>query len=117
MFGGDAGGDAAPATKRFVAAKVFPWSAVDSVGGAYTHPSVYAAGARRELRRPAYDGALFFAGEAANVKCNPCMQGAVTTGLEAAAAAAAARAARTGTPLPDGFGEEDWFVEGFGSDD
>ena len=64
-----------------------------SVGGAYTHPSVYAAGARRELRRPAYEGALFFAGEAANVKCNPCMQGAVTTGLEAAAAAAAARGA------------------------
>ena len=51
------------------------------------------------------------------MKCNPCMQGAVTTGLEAAAAAAAARAARTGTPLPDGFGQEDWFVEGFGSDD
>ena len=116
MFGGDAGGDAAPATKRFVAAKVFPWSAVDSVGGAYTHPSVYAAGARRELQKPEYDGALFFAGEAANVKCNPCMQGAMTTGLEAAAAAAAERAARTGTPLPEGFGEEDWFVECFGSD-
>ena len=124
MFGGEekaasgvAAKLAAPASNAFVAAKTFPWSAVASVGGAYTHPSVYAAGARRELRRPAYDGALFFAGEAANVKCNPCMQGAVTTGLEAAAAAAAARAARTGTPLPDGFGEEDWFVEGFGSDD
>ena len=123
MFGGEkkAGGDAAklaaPASNAFVAAKTFPWSAVASVGGAYTHPSVYAAGARRELRKPAYEGALFFAGEAANVKCNPCMQGAMTTGLEAAAAAAAARAARTGTPLPDGFGQEDWFVEGFGSDD
>jgi hypothetical protein len=114
MFGGDK--NAAPATKRFVAAKVFPWSAVDSVGGAYSHPSVYAAGARRELQKPEYDGALFFAGEAANVKCNPCMQGAMTTGLEAAAAAAAERAARTGTPLPEGFGEEDWFVECFGSD-
>ena len=114
MFGGEkkAGGDAAklaaPASNAFVAAKTFPWSAVASVGGAYTHPSVYAAGARRELRKPAYEGALFFAGEAANVKCNPCMQGAMTTGLEAAAAAAAERAARTGTPLPEGFGEEDW---------
>ena len=74
-----------PATKRFVAAKVFPWSAVDSVGGAYSHPSVYAAGARRELQKPEYDGALFFAGEAANVKCNPCMQGAMETGLRVAA--------------------------------
>ena len=114
MFAGDE--EAAPATKRFVSAKVFPWSAVDSVGGAYTHPSVYAAGARRELQKPEYDGALFFAGEAANVKCNPCMQGAMTTGLEAAAAAAAERAARAGTTLPEGFGEEDWFVECFGND-
>ena len=122
MFGGEkkAGGDAAklaaPASNAFVAAKTFPWSAVASVGGAYTHPSVYAAGARRELRRPATKARCSSRGSR-ELKCNPCMQGAVTTGLEAAAAAAAACAARTGTPLPDGFGQEDWFVEGFGSDD
>ena len=112
MFGDEHGvaNETAPARTRFVAAKAFAWSGVDSVGGAYTHPSVYAAGARRALRQSEYDGALFFAGEAANVKCNPCMQGAVTTGLDAAAAAAAARAARTGTPLPEGFGDERWFV-------
>ena len=114
MFGGEkengATGEAAPATTRFVAAEAFPWSGVDTVGGAYTHPSVYAAGARRELQKPEYDGALFLAGEAANVKCNPCMQGAVTTGLEAAAAAAAERASRTGKPTPEGFGDERWFV-------
>lgn len=116
MFGGEgsATGEPNPSRSRFLDAKIHAWSAVGTVGGAYSHPSVYAAGARRVLQSPEWDGRLRFAGEATNPKCNPCMHGAIGTGLEAATGLAADFVARRGGRLPAKFGSTEWFVDSFG---
>lgn len=54
------------------------------MGGAYTYPTLGAeAGDRAALAAPVA-GKLFFAGEATNEDCNPCMQGAMDTAARAA---------------------------------
>jgi hypothetical protein len=134
MFGTVA--DPKPSRRRMTGAHVHDWSAETHVLGAYTHPTVDAAGARQArstriapvvlsqrahlsaragsslvsipddtprstpfnaaadafrrrpdaqvLAAPVGDW-LFFAGEATHVGVNPCMQGAMETGVRAAA--------------------------------
>ena len=115
MFGGESSttGETKPSRSRFVDSLIYPWSEVSSVGGSYTHPSVFAAGARLELQKGEYNDTLFFAGEAVNVECNPCMQGAISTGLNAARLAATNQSMLTNKPLPTNWGTEENFVESF----
>ena len=80
MFGGKG---ESPSRARFVASHVADWSAVETAGGAYTYPTLHAAGSRAALAAPERD-AVFFAGEATHVGVNPCMQGAMETGTRAA---------------------------------
>jgi hypothetical protein len=82
MFGTVA--DPKPSRRRMTGAHVHDWSAETTVLGAYTHPTLDAAGARQVLAAPVGDW-LFFAGEATHVGVNPCMQGAMETGVRAAA--------------------------------
>lgn len=81
MFGGK--GEGSPSRARFVASHVADWSSVETAGGAYTYPTLHAAGSRAALAAPERD-AVFFAGEATHVGVNPCMQGAMETGIRAA---------------------------------
>lgn len=53
------------------------------MGGAYTYPTLRASGQRAVLAAPVGDD-IFFAGEATHPGVNPCMQGAMETGLRAA---------------------------------
>ena len=63
--------------------------------GAYTYPSPGAFGERGVLGAPV-GGKLFFAGEATQTGCNPCLQAAMETGARAAKEVAAS----LGAPRP-----------------
>ena len=82
MFGTAA--DPKPSRGRLTGSYVADWSAEQTVEGAYTYPSFGAMGSRGVLAAPVGDK-LFFAGEATHAGVNPCMQGAMETGLRAAA--------------------------------
>ena len=60
------------------------WSRERLVQGAYTHPTVN-AGDSRTLLAASVSNILFFAGEATHTGVNPCLQGAMETGVRAAA--------------------------------
>ncbi len=83
MFGEHAG-EPAPSRARLVDWRFHDWASAPHVGGAYTHPSVGAAGAREKLAASEWGGALVFAGEATHAGVNPCMQAAMETGIRAA---------------------------------
>ena len=63
--------------------------------GAYSHPTLGAAGKRAALAQPVGD-ALYFAGEATHEGVNPCIHGAMETGERAAAAVCASLKAAGG---------------------
>jgi hypothetical protein len=81
---------------------------------AFIVSSVFAVGSRHELQKSEWDGRLCFAGEATNSECNPCMQGAVQTGLAAALEAATQMFKVASKPLPADWGTEGDFVRSFG---
>jgi len=116
MFGGlsSVTKELQPSRARFVDSKIHVWSEERTVGGGYTHPSVFAVGSRHELQKSEWDGRLCFAGEATNSECNPCMQGAVQTGLAAALEAATQMFKVASKPLPADWGTEGDFVRSFG---
>jgi len=65
------------------------WASHPHTYGAYSHPTLGAAGQRAALAREAHGGALLFAGEASHLGINPCIHGAMETGERAADQAAA----------------------------
>ena len=67
--------------REVVASHVADWSAVETAGGAYTYPTLHAAGSRGPAA-PERD-AVFFAGEATHVGVNP-HAGGDETGTRAA---------------------------------
>ncbi|KAJ1481063.1 amine oxidase [Baffinella frigidus] len=71
-----------PATKVCSAFLVRDWGKAPYARGAYTYPSPDGFGMRPLLAEPV-GGRLFFAGEATQTGCNPCMQAAMETGLRA----------------------------------
>ena len=81
MFGTES--DPKPSRARLTGSHVADWSKEQLVGGAYTYPSLRSSGYRGVLAAPVGDE-LFFAGEATHVGVNPCMQGAMETGMRAA---------------------------------
>ncbi|KAG2437442.1 hypothetical protein HXX76_006092 [Chlamydomonas incerta] len=82
-------GDARPASSSLVKCQIVDWSQEKYVGGAYSYPTLGAeAGDRAALAAPVA-GKLFFAGEATNEDCNPCIQGAMDTAARAATQIAA----------------------------
>lgn len=72
-----------PASCYFTGGCIINWAEEPYIYGGYTHPSISAHGARATLAE-GLDGKLFFAGEATHAGVNPCMQGAIETGLRAA---------------------------------
>ncbi|KAK3272903.1 hypothetical protein CYMTET_18830 [Cymbomonas tetramitiformis] len=78
-----------PASTAFTGGHVANWSKQKFIRGAYSFPTVGAAGCREALAAP-IGGRLFFAGEATHVGVNPCLQAAMETGLRAAAEVTAA---------------------------
>lgn len=82
-FGGAKGGK--PGTDSFVRGFVKDWSKEPYIEGAYTSPSLGARPGDRALIAESQGGVLFFAGEHTNSSLNPCVQGAMQTGAEAAA--------------------------------
>jgi monoamine oxidase len=82
MFGTET--DPKPSRSRLTGSYVADWRREELVGGAYTYPTLHAFGSREVVAAP--DGeSVFFAGEATHPGVNPCMQGAMETGLRAAA--------------------------------
>ena len=82
MFGSEP--NARPSLSRLTGSNVAAWRNAELVGGAYTYPTLHAFGSREVVAAP--DGeSVFFAGEATHPGVNPCMQGAMETGLRAAA--------------------------------
>ena len=73
-----------PATTACVAFKINDWSQDLFARGAYTYPSPGCLPERTRLAEPLYDHRIFFAGEATNSDLNPCLQGAMDTGIDAA---------------------------------
>ena len=73
----------APASAACTGFIVQDWSTEALAKGAYSHPSLGAHGMRSALSTPV--GGLFFAGEATQEDINPCVQGAMETGMRAAA--------------------------------
>ena len=71
------------------------WAAQPHAFGAYSHPTLGAAGKRTALAQPVGD-ALYFAGEATHEGVNPCIHGAMETGERAAAAVCASLKAAGG---------------------
>jgi len=82
MFGTPA--DPRPAQRAFVRGYVRDWSKAPFIGGAYTHPTLGAKVGDRDLIAANVGGAVFFAGEHAQLDMNPCLQGAMETGVRAA---------------------------------
>ncbi|KAJ1619998.1 hypothetical protein T492DRAFT_1081337 [Pavlovales sp. CCMP2436] len=77
-----------PASDALVGQLVCNWQAQPFAHGAYSHPTLDALGARQVIGEPlgARGGLVHFAGEAVNVGVNPCVNGAMATGLDAARA-------------------------------
>ena len=75
--------DPQPATDRVVGAAFVDWRSEEFARGGYTFPSPGCLPLRAALREPV-DGTLFFAGEHVTEGINPCVQGAVASGFEAA---------------------------------
>ncbi|KAL2608486.1 hypothetical protein R1flu_027059 [Riccia fluitans] len=71
-----------PASSFFSGGVIVNWADRSFIRGGYSHPSVNAGGARRELAKPV--GNIFFAGEATHPGVNPCLQAAIDTGRRAA---------------------------------
>ena len=71
-----------PATQACTGFLVQDWSQEALAKGAYSHPTLGAHGKRQALTRPM--GNVFFAGEATQEDINPCVQGAMQTGIRAA---------------------------------
>ena len=76
-----------PATDACEGYLVKNWQAHPRTHGAYSHPTLHAAGARAWLNQP--HGAILFAGEACHEGGNPCVHGAMETGEKAAERACA----------------------------
>lgn len=74
--------DPHPASKACAGFLVQDWSKEPFAKGAYSHPSLGAYGKRDALSTPM--GNVFFAGEATQEGLNPCVQGAMETGVRAA---------------------------------
>ncbi|KAJ7559120.1 hypothetical protein O6H91_04G070700 [Diphasiastrum complanatum] len=72
-----------PASYYFQGGCVINWADEVYIGGGYSHPSFNAHGARSTLAEPVLEK-LYFAGEATHPGVNPCMQGAIDTGVRAA---------------------------------
>jgi monoamine oxidase len=81
MFGTAA--EPRPASSACDGFLVKDWSAHPRTYGAYSHPTLGAAGQRSALGLAAH-GAIFFAGEACHEGINPCVHGAMETGERAA---------------------------------
>jgi len=81
MFGSEA--DPAPSRTHLTGSHVADWSTERLVGGAYTYPTLRSSGNRGVMAAPLGDR-VFFAGEATHLGVNPCMQGAMETGIRAA---------------------------------
>jgi monoamine oxidase len=77
-----------PASGVCVGHLVCNWGGQPFAWGAYTHPTLGAGDARRAIREPlgAGGGLVHFAGEATNLCVNPCVHGAMATGVDAARA-------------------------------
>ncbi|KAJ1446943.1 hypothetical protein M885DRAFT_544599 [Pelagophyceae sp. CCMP2097] len=86
-------GNPRPATDGCVARELCDWGAHEHTRGGYTYPHAGSPQHRAHLAAPDGSG-LFFAGEAANLVLNPCVQGAMESGVQAARAAAAHLAAQ-----------------------
>jgi monoamine oxidase len=86
MFGTSA--QPTPASACCVGQLVQNWHDEPFALGAYTHPTLGGLGARQTLAEPmgAHGGLVHFAGEATNIAVNPCVHGAMTTGVDAARA-------------------------------
>lgn len=102
MFGSAA--EPAPATARCVGHLVCNWKAQPHAWGAYSHPTLGALGARELIGAPlgAGGGLVHFAGEAANAALNPCVHGAMATGIHAAHALHASLGREPEGPMVDG---------------
>jgi monoamine oxidase len=87
--------DPHPASSSCSGFMVQDWGKSQFFRGAYTYPSPGAFGERGVLGAPV-GGKLFFAGEATQTGCNPCLQAAMETGARAAKEVAAS----LGAPRP-----------------
>ena len=73
-----------PATTACTAFTFVDWSKDSFARGAYTYPSPGAVPIRRSLATPLEEHRIYFAGEAVNSDLNPCLQGAMMSGIHAA---------------------------------
>ncbi|KAG8458703.1 hypothetical protein KFE25_012901 [Diacronema lutheri] len=83
-----------PASSQCVGQLVCSWRDQPYAWGAYSHPTLGALGARRTIGEPlgGLGGIVHFAGEAVNLAVNPCVHGAMSTGIDAAHAVRASLA-------------------------
>lgn len=76
--------DPHPATESMVDFHIQSWKDQEFIYGAYSSPSIGAQRGTRELLGLPVMDTVFFAGEATSVAVNPCMNGAIDTGMKAA---------------------------------
>ena len=81
--------DPHPASGSCESYLVKDWAEQPHTFGAYSHPTLGAAGQRAVLATEVHGGALLFAGEASHLGINPCIHGAMETGERAAEQASA----------------------------
>lgn len=74
-----------PATSAFVRGGVMDWAKEPYIEGGYSSPSLGVAAGARTALQALPGGTVFFAGEHTHERLNACLQGAMETGVRAAA--------------------------------
>eukprot|EP00743_Colponemidia_sp_Colp-15_P004571 GILK01004928.1.p1 GENE.GILK01004928.1~~GILK01004928.1.p1 ORF type:complete len:483 (-),score=76.30 GILK01004928.1:155-1603(-) len=75
MFGDES--NPTPATTALLGYHVHDWAKEPFIRGGYSYPRVGSLGARHELVKPLGNGQVFFAGEAASLRCPATTEGAM----------------------------------------